>query len=145
MIRILIFAGAYLLTTVTGAAALGTAALLTDPATPGAVGLARAGAIAPLTASASDWPGVLRAAQDLQADMERVTGRKPAFSTGAVAAAPAVILIGTVGRSPLIDGLIKSGKLNADAIRGQWEAFLIETVEQPLPGVDRALVIAGSD
>ena len=145
MIRALIFAGVCLFTTVTGAAALGTKSLLTDAATPGVVGLARAGVVAPIIASGNDWPGVLRAAQDLQADVERVTGRKPVFRTGEPAAAPAVVLIGTVGKSSLIDGLIKTGKLNVEAIRGQWEAFVIETVEHPLPGVDRALVIAGSD
>src|SRR5690606_22816183 len=29
--------------------------------------------------------------------------------------------------------------------QGRWETFVIETVEQPTDGVDRALVIAGSD
>ena len=50
-----------------------------------------------------------------------------------------------MGKSPLIDGLVKSGKLNADAISGKWESFIITTVTNPLPGVDQALVIAGSD
>jgi hypothetical protein len=40
---------------------------------------------------------------------------------------------------------VAAGKLDVAAIRGQWEAFLVEVIEQPLPGVDRALVIAGSD
>ena len=39
----------------------------------------------------------------------------------------------------------KPGKLNADAISGKWESFIITTVANPLPGVDQALVIAGSD
>ena len=30
-------------------------------------------------------------------------------------------------------------------IAGKWEATLIQVVKQPLPGVDSALVIAGSD
>ena len=55
------------------------------------------------------------------------------------------VIIGTLGKSPLIDGLVKSGKLNADAISGKWESFIITTVANPLPGVDQALVIAGSD
>lgn len=100
---------------------------------------------APLWTDAADWPGVLRAARDLQADIERVTGLKPALVTDAASGAKQPVLIGTIGRSSLIDGLIKSGKLNGDAIREKWEAFIIETVEKPLPGIDRALVIAGSD
>jgi hypothetical protein len=50
-----------------------------------------------------------------------------------------------LGKSPLIDGLAKSGKINAEAISGKWESFIIVTVANPLPGIDRALVIAGSD
>ena len=44
-----------------------------------------------------------------------------------------------------IDNLIKSGKLNVEGIRNQWESFLLVTIENPLPGVKQGLVIAGSD
>jgi hypothetical protein len=104
--------------------------------------LVRAGAAAPLLVSSNDWPGVRRAAGDLQADIERVSEKKPALGTDIASAA---VIIGTVGRSEAIDGLIAAGKLDVGAIRGRWEAFLIETVENPIPGVSRALVIAGSD
>jgi hypothetical protein len=41
---------------------------------------------------------------------------------------------------------VAEGKLQGiAAIRGRWEATLSQIVEQPLPGVRRALVIAGSD
>ncbi len=93
----------------------------------------------------SDWPGVLRAGGDLQADVERVTGIKPTLSTNAVPEGKFAVIIGTIGKSPLIDGLVKSGKLKADAIAGKWESFVITTITNPLPGVDQALVIAGSD
>jgi len=125
--------------------AVGDSSLLVAPATPGAFPLVRSAGAAPLAVSADDWPGVLRAAGDLQADIERVTGRRPELTTTAPTRTPAAVLIGTVGKSALIDGLVASGKLDASPIRGKWEAFVIETVEQPLPGVDRALVIAGSD
>ncbi|NJK98213.1 MAG: glycosyl hydrolase, partial [Bacteroidales bacterium] len=44
-----------------------------------------------------------------------------------------------------IDQLVKSKKLDVKDIEGQWETFLIQVVEKPMAGVDRALVIAGSD
>ena len=119
--------------------------LLVSAGSAGALPLVTADRIAPLQAADNDWPGVLRAARDLQADIGRVTGRKPDFSTAAPAQAPVAVLIGTVGKSSLIDGLVAAGKLDVAAIRGKWEAFVIETVEKPLPGVERALVIAGSD
>ncbi len=123
-------------------AAPGDPSLLVEASTEGAFALADKTRAASLAVADNDWPGVRRAAGDLQADIARVTGRKPALA--ATANGPAV-LIGTLGRSELIDGLVQRGKLDADAIRGRWESFLIQVVEQPMPGVDRALVIAGSD
>ena len=55
------------------------------------------------------------------------------------------VLIGTIGRSPLIDGLIRRHKLDVTAIRGQWESAVTTIVERPMPGVRHALVIAGAD
>lgn len=107
--------------------------------------LADGGELAPLCVDAADWPGVVRAARDLQADIGRVAGTRPRLDTAAPAPASAVVLVGTLGRSPLIDGLVRGGKLDASAISGKWESFLRRVVDAPLPGVDRALVIAGSD
>ncbi|MDO7845585.1 glycosyl hydrolase 115 family protein [Hymenobacter sp. M29] len=106
--------------------------------------LAASGRTAPIYASAADWPGVLRAAKDLQADVRRVTKAEPVFSTEKPLGT-AVVLIGTLGKSPLIDGLVKAGKLNVAGVAGRWETFVRQVVEQPMPGVARALVIAGSD
>ncbi len=55
------------------------------------------------------------------------------------------MIAGTVGKSGLIDGLVKSGKIKVSGIAGKWESFIIAVVNRPLPGVGRALVIAGSD
>ena len=113
--------------------------------TPGAFPLVDRGAAATLWVDARDWPGVVRAAGDLQADVERVAGIRPALDTAAPVHGRVAVIIGTVGHSALIDGLVRSRKLDARAIRGRWEAFLPEVVANPLPGVERALVIAGSD
>ena len=106
--------------------------------------LAANGKAATIYASAADWPGVLRAAKDLQADVLRVTKTEPGFSTSPPRGRE-VVLIGTLGKSPLIDALVKAGKLNATGVAGKWEAFVRQVVANPLPGVARALVIAGSD
>ena len=128
-----------------GRAALGDESLLVDAAVPGAVALAGAKGTASVVVSADDWAGVRRAAGDLQADVARVTGRKPLLLADPATAGPTAILVGTIGKSPLIDGLIASGKLDVTAVRGEWESFVIQVVDAPVPGVDRALVIAGSD
>ncbi|KKA28239.1 hypothetical protein TD95_002433 [Thielaviopsis punctulata] len=56
-----------------------------------------------------------------------------------------VIIAGTLGRSPTIDALVSSGKLNVSAIANEWESFVSAVISNPVDGVSRALVIAGSD
>ncbi|KAH6662569.1 hypothetical protein B0J14DRAFT_610451 [Halenospora varia] len=40
---------------------------------------------------------------------------------------------------------MKSGKLDPKPIIGSWESFITQVVEKPIPGVDKALVVVGSD
>lgn len=107
--------------------------------------LAAGGQMAPLYYSANDAAVVGVAASALRDDLERVTGMKPVLSTNAPVAATDVVFIGTIGQSVLIDELIAAGKLNVAEIRGRWEAYLAVVVTNPVAGVGRALVIAGSD
>ena len=93
----------------------------------------------------ADWAGVLRAASDLQADIERVSGVKPELVTGRRPSGEVAVIAGTLGKSALIDAMVKSGKIEVKGIAGKWESFVITTVDRPLPGLSRALVIAGSD
>jgi hypothetical protein len=103
------------------------------------------GAAADLGVAPEDYKVAHIAAGDLAADIERVTGLKPRVRENADGLSPDAVLIGTLGHSALIDGLVRAGKLNVDEIRGQWESFLMTVVSNPLPGVQEALVIAGSD
>ena len=90
------------------------------------------------------WPGVRRVAGMVQEDIRLVTGTRPADAAPGDAAGAAV-LYGTVGRSAVLDALEQSGKIALDGVRGKWEVYLFALVEDPLPGIRRALVIAGSD
>lgn len=56
-----------------------------------------------------------------------------------------VIIAGSVDNNMLINKLVQEGKLNVDEIRGKWEVYKIDVVENPFDGVDKALVITGSD
>jgi hypothetical protein len=112
---------------------------------PGRFALVSAGKAAPLVVSGSDYPGVIRVVNDLQSDIAAVTGVQPAVSVDTLPAADEVVLIGTIGKSPLIDQLISTGKLDVTGIAGQWETSLEQVVDNPMPGVHRAFVIAGSD
>ncbi|WP_433440379.1 glycosyl hydrolase 115 family protein [Nonomuraea sp. CA-141351] len=112
---------------------------------PGRFPLVAAGRAAPIVVSANDHAGVVRVVGDLQADVERVTGVRPAVAKDEVPRPDDVVLVGTIGRSPLIDRLISAGKLDVSGIAGKWETSLEQVVQNPMPGVRRAFVIAGSD
>lgn len=134
----------------------------------GSYALATGSSPANIHVDAADWPGVLRAAYDLAIDFGRVTkvngtltatgtatanastifnvtGISNDWNTGSSASSTGgtPIIIGTLGNSSLIDGLVASGKLNVSAIEGQWEAYVSALVQNPLNGTDQALVIAG--
>ena len=93
---------------------------------------------------ASDAAVVKRAAELFAADVEAVTGRYPRVTSAAGETGPAVI-VGTVGGSALIRRLAEAGKIDTAPLEGAWERYLIQTVANPLPGIRKALVIAGSD
>ncbi len=92
----------------------------------------------------NDHKGVVRAIGDLQLDIERVTDIKPEMTDKKSSASYSVI-IGTLGKSQLIDDLVSSGKLDQKDIKDKWESFVITTLKNPLPDVEQALIIAGSN
>ena len=93
---------------------------------------------------ASDAAVVKRAAELFAADVEAVTGRRPQVTSATGETGPAVI-VGTVGGSALIRRLSEAGKIDTAPLEAAWERYLIQTVANPLPGIRKALVIAGSD
>jgi hypothetical protein len=118
--------------------------IATTPA-PGAFVLVRAGDAAPIWVDEADWPGVVRAVADLRADVERVTGAAPAIGHDAARPGARAVIVGTLGRSAIVDRLASDGRIDVAGVRGKWESFVLQTVADPLPGVASALVIAGSD
>ena len=54
------------------------------------------------------------------------------------------IIVGTIGQSSHIDQLIADGKLDVSDVKGKWEAFGMQTIDNPMEGVEKALVIFGS-
>lgn len=94
-----------------------------------------------------DHKGLQRAVATLQQDIDKVTGRQlPVLhKVTADAGADLVLIIGSLDQSALLKDLVRRGKLDVSAIQGRWEAFQINLVQAPLPGIRQALVIAGSD
>lgn len=94
---------------------------------------------AQFSTDATEWPGVIRAARDLEADCKAVAAPR----TGNADGHPPIVLIGTLGKSPTIDALVADRKIDVHEIAGKWEASVTQVVN--LPGRGKCLVIAGSD
>jgi len=129
----------------TAASALGEPKYVSTSPVAGGFVLAANGQSTPLVVSGKDWPGVIRAVGDLSQDVGRVTGHNaPVVQSGAITG-NRVVLIGTIGKSPLIDALVRQHKLDVSGIAGKWESAVTTIVNHPMRGVRQALVIAGAD
>jgi hypothetical protein len=126
---------------------LRTAAELSLAGSPGADDfiLFEGKSVAPIFVEANDDRAVLRATGDLADDFARVTGTKSGIENNFSADGKTCVIVGTIGKTKIIDQLATEGKLDTNGISGQWESYVLQIVKNPLPGVDAALVIAGSD
>lgn len=103
------------------------------------------GNAADIFVDSNDWAGVIRVARDLQTDINRVSRATVHLKQDDASLNHPTIIVGTIGRSALIDRLVREKKIDVTDVAGQWEASVIQVVPRPLPGVENALVIAGSD
>ena len=100
--------------------------------------IAEQGKAAPIMVDNLDWQSVVRATGDLSDDVRKVSGKAAPVTFGTSAPRQGCILVGTIGKSRLIDRLIRQKKLDVSGVSGQWESFVIDIA-------DGNLVIAGSD
>jgi hypothetical protein len=107
--------------------------------------LSASGKSTTLCISSEDSPGVLRALNDLKTDIGKVTNIEPKIAINKIPHQKEIVIAGTLGKSPVIDQLVKNKKIDINNIKGEWETFLIQVVDKPMSGVDKALVIVGSD
>ena len=90
----------------------------------------------------TDQKGIWIAVNNLIEDFNRVFGMKPVLLDKTADAN--CIIVGSI-ESKYIKQLIKSGKLDKKELEKKNEKYIITTIENPLEGVEKALVIAGSD
>lgn len=81
------------------------------------------------------------AAKSLAADFGRVSGTDATLMNSPQSNC---IIVGTIG-SPVIDRMIKAKHIDVKQLKGKNEKYLLQVIDNPAEGVDRALVIAGSD
>jgi hypothetical protein len=92
-----------------------------------------------------DYPGVIRALNDLKNDIGKVTGVFPEIHSNIIPEGNEIVIAGTLGKNPLINKLAKQKKIDITELQGKWEKYIIQIIDKPFKGVARALVIAGSD
>lgn len=128
----------------------GTALAARDCAAPAAVCEARGdgglalierGTPLPVLVDAGDFTAVQRAAQALRDDLAAVAGNP---ADGAANSGMAVIA-GTLGHSARIDRIVRDRAIDTTGVAGTWEAYLLQVVDDPEPGIDRALLVVGAD
>jgi hypothetical protein len=79
----------------------------------------------PLYVDKNDYSGVRRAAADLRSDLQRVTGVEPELRSDLNDLPGHILIVGTVGKSELLDRLVREAKIDVSAITGnvlmsQW-------------------------
>ncbi|WP_186756545.1 glycosyl hydrolase 115 family protein [Echinicola salinicaeni] len=89
--------------------------------------------------------GVKIATDNFLKDIQAVSGASPKLLDKLEGERSRIVIIGTIGESSLINELIESHKLDISDVGGKWENFVIQTIQDPFPGLEEALVIAGSD
>lgn len=89
----------------------------------------------------ADHEGVLMAVENLRNDFQMVCGTRPEAVNYAESE---MIIVGSL-RSAWIKRLMTKGKIAQKELKGKNEKYIMTVVEQPVEGVRRALVIAGSD
>lgn len=80
-------------------------------------------------------------------DVEMVTGKTLETVSGKKLpkSADYAVIVGMVGKSKWIDELAAQKKIDVKPIEGGWERYTIQLVDRPMPGIKKAIVVAGSD
>jgi len=125
--------------------ALGQAQVVVFTPEKGSFPLAKAGQVAPILVDRQDYPGVRIAAGSFVEDLHQVSGVKGLLLKELGSSQSTLVIAGTIGKNQWIDQLIQEHRIDVAAIRGKWESTLTQVVDHPFPGVESALIIAGSD
>lgn len=90
-------------------------------------------------------PAVRHAAGTFAEDVGRVGGNASQLVQAPPEGARQAVIVGVAGQGGLVDRLAGEGRIDLSQVTGRWEAFGQFVVDDPLPGVERALVVAGAD
>ncbi|WP_078549776.1 glycosyl hydrolase 115 family protein [Litchfieldia alkalitelluris] len=91
------------------------------------------------------FTGVNKIAGKVMHDLELVFGYAPQVTTDRTKLGKTAVLYGTVDHSPMLQELEEKEIIDLSEVKGKREVYLFQVVNHPIVGVEKALVIAGSD
>jgi hypothetical protein len=100
---------------------------------------------APIYLDPSEEKTLRAAVEAFAGDVEKVTGHRPQILTALPTPAPAELVVVGTTQAPILVRINEEKDFSLKAIEGKWESAVTSVVTAPLPGVRKALVIAGSD
>ncbi|MBQ7513188.1 MAG: glycosyl hydrolase 115 family protein [Prevotella sp.] len=112
--------------------------------TKGGMAIATGGKPVDILVSEKDHEGVLIAARNLQKDLQTVCGNTPALTSDLSSLTSPCIIVGSL-QSEWIQQMVAKGKVYKKELAGKTEKYVLQLVDNPLPNVKQALLIAGSD
>lgn len=97
------------------------------------------------------YSGVKKIADKVRKDIELVFGVEPEASSDYSMLGKYAVIYGTVGKSPVLENLEAQGILDFSEVKGKREVYLLQVIDcklegkSPLQGMEKVLIIAGSD
>jgi hypothetical protein len=91
------------------------------------------------------YSGVNKIAEKVMNDIKLVFGVSPMRAEELHKLTSSVVIYGTIDRSPVLESLSQQRLIQLEEIRGKNEVYLFQIIDAPWDGVEKALVIAGSD
>ena len=104
--------------------------------------LVKNGEIASIHIDKKDAEVVRIASEILANDVKNVSGKTVATHQNRAAYQ---IIAGTLGKSKHINQLVTKHNIDVSQIKGKWETYNIQVINNPSKGIKKALVIIGSD
>ncbi len=118
---------------------------ISEKSAPGYFTISSASQTTSIYVDAKDHWLMHKAAELLQQDLFMLTGLKPDIISSLPLSANSLIIIGSLDSSEMIKRLSAAKKINTENIKGKWESFQLQTINNPAAGISSAIVIAGSD
>ncbi len=115
-----------------------------DVSTQGSFPLVASGKAAQLVVDPNEEELISIVANAFSKDIELVTDARPEV-VNLIQKDNFPVIIGTLGKSSLINQLESAGKIQTTEVKGKWETFCISVVNNPFEDVEQALIIYGSD